>query len=155
VSSAARRVLVDEDLPPRLALALAAELGEAIGYSSVRDEGWRGLKNGALLARMVEHGFTILVTADRNMPHQQPLARLNLATVVVTRSPARRRACWRSPKLYRRSRSSETRGVLDRSHLSPPPEHQAEEPGNCARSQRRRKLRPSASLAATTCRTRA
>jgi len=61
LSSAARRVLVDEDLPPRLAVALAAELGEAMRCSSVRDEGWRGLKNGALLAR------------------------LNLATVVVTR----------------------------------------------------------------------
>ena len=34
---------------------------------------------------MVEHGFTILVTADRNMAYQQPLARLSLATVVVTR----------------------------------------------------------------------
>jgi predicted nuclease of predicted toxin-antitoxin system len=78
-------VLVDEDLPPRLALALAAELGEEIRCSSVRDQGWRGLKNGELLARMVEHGFTILVTADRNMAHQQPLARLNLAAVVVTR----------------------------------------------------------------------
>jgi hypothetical protein len=34
---------------------------------------------------MTEHGFTILVTADRNIVRQQPLARLNLATVVVTR----------------------------------------------------------------------
>ena len=76
MSPGARRVLVDEDLPPRLALALAAELGEAIRCSSVRDEGWRELKNGALLARTVEHGFTILVTADRNMVHQQPLAQL-------------------------------------------------------------------------------
>ncbi len=40
---------------------------------------------GELLARMVEHGFTILVTADRNLAYQQPLARVNLATVVVTR----------------------------------------------------------------------
>ena len=93
MSTGLRRVLVDEDLPPRLALALAAELGAAIRCSSVRDEGWRGLKNGALLARMVEHGFTILVTADRNMVHQQPLAQLNLATVVVTR-PLQRAAVF-------------------------------------------------------------
>lgn len=78
-------MLVDEDLPPRLALALAAELGETIRCSSVRDEGWRGLKNGALLTRMVEHSFTTV--------HQQPLARLNLATVVVTR-PLQRAAVF-------------------------------------------------------------
>jgi len=93
LSSAARRVLVDEDLSPRLALALAAELGEAIRCSSVRDEGWRGLKNRELLARMVERSFTILVTADRNVVHQQPLARLNLAAVVVTR-PLQRAAVF-------------------------------------------------------------
>ena len=85
MSDIARRVLVDEDLPPRLAIALGAQLGEQIPCSSVRDEGWQGLTNGALLARMVEHGFTILVTADRNLVYQQPLARLNLATVEVTR----------------------------------------------------------------------
>ena len=85
MSHVARRVLVDEDLPPRLAIALAAQLGQDIACSSVRDEGWRGLTNGALLARMVEHGFTVLVTADRNLAYQQPLARLHLATVVVSR----------------------------------------------------------------------
>jgi hypothetical protein len=82
-------VLVDEDLPPRS----GGELGKEIRCSSVRDEGWRGLRNGDLLARMVERGFTILVTADRNMAHQQPLARLNLATVVVTR-PLQRAAVF-------------------------------------------------------------
>jgi hypothetical protein len=78
-------VLIDEDLSPRLASALATALGPDIRCSSVRREGWRGLKNGALLARMTEHGFTILVTADRNIARQQPLSRLNLAAVVVTR----------------------------------------------------------------------
>lgn len=85
MSDVTRRVLVDEDLPPRLASALATQLGEEIPCSSVRDEGWRGLKNSVLLARMVERGFTILVTADRHMAYQQPLPRLNLAAVVVTR----------------------------------------------------------------------
>ena len=85
MSDVARRVLVDEDLPPRLALALGAQLGKEIPCSSVRDQGWRGLTNSALLARMVEHGFTILVIGDRNMAYQQPLAGLSLATVVVTR----------------------------------------------------------------------
>jgi len=42
---------------------------------------------------MVEHRFTILVTPDRNMVHQQPLAQLNLATVVVTR-PLQRAAVF-------------------------------------------------------------
>ena len=84
-------VLVDEVLSPRLPLALATELGEGARCSSVQREGWRGLKNGALLARMAEHGFTTLVTADRNIVHQQPLARLNVAVVVVLR-PLRRDA---------------------------------------------------------------
>ena len=70
-----RSVLVDEDLSPRLSSALAAELGEDVRCSSVRREGWSGLNNGALRARMTQHGFTILVTADRNIARQQPLTR--------------------------------------------------------------------------------
>jgi predicted nuclease of predicted toxin-antitoxin system len=85
LTDSTRRVLVDEDLPPRLAIVLTAQLGEETTCSSVRDEGWRGLKNGELLSRMAEHGFTMLVTGDRNLAYQQPLARRQLATVEVTR----------------------------------------------------------------------
>jgi hypothetical protein len=81
----APRILVDEDLPPRLATALANELGSEVFCSSVRDEGWRGIRNGELLTRMVQHRFTILVSADRNLPKQQHLGRLNLAVIVVIR----------------------------------------------------------------------
>jgi hypothetical protein len=84
-------VLVDEVLTPHLASALAAKLGKGARCSWVQREGWRGLNSGALLARMAEHGFTALVTVDRNIAHPQLLARLNVAVVVVLR-PLRRGA---------------------------------------------------------------
>lgn len=67
------RVLLDEHLP----LDLAAEL---VGHevSTVRDEGWTGMKNGELLATAAAAGFEVLVTNDRGIEHQQIIAGLAL-----------------------------------------------------------------------------
>jgi len=35
--------------------------------------GWQGTKNGALLTKTAEAGFSAFVTADKNMPYQQSM----------------------------------------------------------------------------------
>lgn len=72
------RVLLDEHLP----LDLASEF---IGHevSSVRVEGWAGLKNGILLSRAGDAGFEVLVTNDKSLEFQQNLADVTLGIVVL------------------------------------------------------------------------
>ncbi|HEX6097201.1 MAG TPA: hypothetical protein VF432_12810 [Thermoanaerobaculia bacterium] len=43
---------------------------------------WRGLSNGALLARAGEE-FDVFITVDRNLRHQQNLKKLPIAIIVV------------------------------------------------------------------------
>jgi hypothetical protein len=71
------RILLDESLPRPLGLAL-------IGHeaSTVRDESWASLTNGALLRQAAER-FDALLTADQNIEFQQNLAALPIAVVVL------------------------------------------------------------------------
>jgi len=41
------------------------------------------VRNGELLRRAVEAGYDVLVTADRNMQHQQNIAKMEIAVVVL------------------------------------------------------------------------
>lgn len=72
------RVLVDESLPRRFAGELSG-----LQVSTVREEGWLGLRNGVLLRAAVDRGFTVLVTADRSLEFQQNLSELGIAVVVL------------------------------------------------------------------------
>lgn len=45
--------------------------------------GWRGTSNGDLLRRAEAAGFNVLITADRNLEHQQNIAHLGLGVVVL------------------------------------------------------------------------
>jgi hypothetical protein len=45
--------------------------------------GWDGLVNGALISAAEAAGFDVLVTADRNIRHQQNLSGRRLALVVL------------------------------------------------------------------------
>lgn len=80
--------LLDEDLDP----ALAEPLEEASGWrvTSVRAEGWLGVKNGPLLEAMAERGLRVLVTGDRALYGQRrrQLLALHIGLVLV-RDPAR------------------------------------------------------------------
>ena len=71
------RVLIDEQLPDQLA-------AELIGHDvrSVGQMGWKGLANGALLARASEQ-FDALLSMDRNMPAQQDISRYALGLVLI------------------------------------------------------------------------
>ena len=72
------RVLLDECVPRRFRHALVGA-----DVSTTRDERWDGLRNGDLLARMREAGFTTLVTVDRNLTYQQHIAASGLAVIVM------------------------------------------------------------------------
>jgi hypothetical protein len=72
------RVLLDESLPRDLGPALAGH-----EVTTVQRQGWAGLKNGDLLRAAREADFAALVTADRNMEHQQNVARAGVALVVL------------------------------------------------------------------------
>ncbi len=60
------RLLLDENLPKRL----KKDFPEHEVYK-VRDKGWNGKTNGALLALMLENDFDVLLTFDKNLQHQQ------------------------------------------------------------------------------------
>lgn len=74
----ARRVLLDENVDVRLSRALT---GSAV--STVRAQGWSGLKNGELLRRAETARFTVFVTADRNLEYQQTLHGRSFGTVIL------------------------------------------------------------------------
>jgi predicted nuclease of predicted toxin-antitoxin system len=72
------RVLLDESLPRQLAPELPSH-----EVRTVAQQGWKGLKNGALLARAAAAGFQALVTVDRNLEHQQNLSLVKVGIIVI------------------------------------------------------------------------
>lgn len=73
------KILLDESLPRKLMREFSAEHE----VFTVRDKGWLGQKNGALLKLMVEEGFELFVTVDRNLSYQQNTQGLPLTIVVL------------------------------------------------------------------------
>jgi predicted nuclease of predicted toxin-antitoxin system len=72
------RILIDESLPVQLATELNLQ-----NVKTVAGVGLRGFKNGALLERAVALGFTILITADQKLEHQQDLRGFSIAVIVL------------------------------------------------------------------------
>jgi predicted nuclease of predicted toxin-antitoxin system len=70
-------ILLDESVPEQLGALL-----DGHAWSSVRREGWAGLKNGVLL-RTAATQFEVLLTADKSMEFQQNLATLPMAIMVM------------------------------------------------------------------------
>ena len=73
------RVLLDENVDRRL----RPLFDSAFEVITVIEHGWGGLTNGELL-NAAQHEFDVLVTMDRNMPHQQNLSAYNLGIVLIT-----------------------------------------------------------------------
>jgi predicted nuclease of predicted toxin-antitoxin system len=71
------RVLLDENLPVELVSGLSGHQVE-----TVTGLGWQGIQNGELLARMAGR-FDALVTMDKNLKDQQPLAAQPFGVVLV------------------------------------------------------------------------
>jgi len=71
------KLLLDECVDRRLAALIPGH-----EVDSVQDVGWRSIKYGELL-RLAEERYDAFVTVDRNLAFQQPIARFNLAVVVM------------------------------------------------------------------------
>ncbi len=72
------RVLLDEDLPRRLAGLLTDH-----SVSTVPRCGWAGVKNGKLLA-LAADSFDVFLTMDSHLEYQQNLATLPIAVLVIS-----------------------------------------------------------------------
>jgi hypothetical protein len=70
------RILIDECLPTRCRTWFPGHTVETVEF-----RGWKGVLNGALLARAVAAGFEVLLTADRRMVRQHDFSKLPLAVV--------------------------------------------------------------------------
>ena len=81
------RVLIDECLPRQLRNWLLAEQ-PTWTVSTVQDSGWASMKNGALL-RAANQTFDVMVTADKNMHHQQNFVGLDISVLVFPTNRAK------------------------------------------------------------------
>lgn len=73
------KLLLDECLPRKLKR-------EFIGYEvfTIDEAGFKGLKNGQLIESASAAGFEVLVSADKNIEHQQDKTSLPLAILVLS-----------------------------------------------------------------------
>jgi len=72
------KLLLDENLPVDLRLFLTGHEAITVAYM-----GWKGLTNGALLARAAASGFDAVITKDSGIPYEQNTASLPLSIVVI------------------------------------------------------------------------
>lgn len=83
------RVPVDECLPRQLRQWLSAERPQW-AVKTVHEAGWASMTNGLLL-RTANGAFDALVTADKNMHHQQNFVGLDIAVLVFPNQPCQGR----------------------------------------------------------------
>jgi hypothetical protein len=73
------QVLFDQGTPAPLREFLAAHQ-----VATAYERGWSTLKNGELLQAAEAAGFSVLVTTDTHLKHQQNLASRRIAVVVLS-----------------------------------------------------------------------
>jgi hypothetical protein len=73
------RILFDHVTPRGVARALKGHV-----VVKAKDRGWDTLSNGNLLAAAERDGFDLLLTADKNMRHQQNLIGRRIALIVLS-----------------------------------------------------------------------
>ncbi|NJL17009.1 MAG: hypothetical protein HC938_07260 [Nitrospira sp.] len=73
------RVLFDQGTPVPLRKYLPVHQ-----VTTTFELGWNNLKNGELLQKSEESGFSVLVTTDQNLRYQQNLTGRKIAIVVLT-----------------------------------------------------------------------
>ncbi len=72
------KVLLDEQVDVRMKSLL-----NDFEVYTLHDFDWLGLKNGALATQLHANDFQFLVTADKNIPFQQNLARIKFTLVLL------------------------------------------------------------------------
>jgi len=71
------KILLDEGVPDIIKQRLSS-----FSIFSVKEMAWRGITNGKLLDLMSEHEFQIIITNDKNLPHQQNLAKRQISAIL-------------------------------------------------------------------------
>ena len=71
------KIIIDECVPSIVKRGLPER-----NIVSVQDKGWAGIKNGELL-RLVAAEFDVFITSDKNLRHQQNLATIDLAILLL------------------------------------------------------------------------
>ncbi len=74
------KILLDHCLPRRLHRALPTHT-----VKTTADQGWDRLRNGKLLVAAAID-FDVFITIDKNLKHQQNLATLPIAVIVLAKS---------------------------------------------------------------------
>ncbi|MBX3569040.1 MAG: hypothetical protein KF914_13345 [Rhizobiaceae bacterium] len=74
-----KRVLLDEGVPNPLAAKLRALSVDATAFPNE----WKQLSNGKLMDAVVENGFQVLITNDKNIPYQQNISSRPMAVLVL------------------------------------------------------------------------
>ncbi len=69
--------MLDENLPKRLKDILSPH-----SVFTVRDMGWNGITNGALLKLMIENRFDAFLTFDKNLRYQQNFKKYQIPVIV-------------------------------------------------------------------------
>jgi len=104
------KILLDESLP----LKLRNDFGKDHEVWTVRDKGWLSKKNGELLELMINDGFELFVTADRNLPYQQNIEKLSLTIAVLCASDNRRSSLQNPiPHLFKRINENNLPNVIE------------------------------------------
>ena len=72
------RILLDECVPK----SLKREFDD-LNIKTVKEMGWSGTKNGALLKLMSDGKFNVLLASDRNIKYEQNLQKADVAVIVM------------------------------------------------------------------------
>lgn len=72
------KVLLDEQID----LRMKGMLRDIEAYT-LHDFGWLGLKNGELREQLHANDFQVIITADKNMPFQQNLSKINFSLLLL------------------------------------------------------------------------
>ena len=72
------RILLDEQLPRQLAPYFVGH-----DVRTTQEQGWAGLKNGALLKQALAAAFEVFITGDKNLEFQQNLGAAGVGVVVA------------------------------------------------------------------------
>ncbi len=72
------KLLLDENVPRQIKENLSEH-----EVFTVREKGWNGKLNGELLTLMLAEQFDVLITADKNLQHQQNFEKYPIPVLVL------------------------------------------------------------------------
>ena len=73
------KILLDENMHRRIKKLLSEH-----DVFTAQDKGWSGIKNGPLIKLMLENGFEIFITSDKNLQHQQNFLKYKITVILLS-----------------------------------------------------------------------